>query len=434
MLSKTDNELLTQVGSGTPMGEVFRRFWLPALLSTELSQPDGPPLRFRLLGEDLVSFRDTNGRVGIIDSACPHRRASLFFGRNEECGLRCVYHGWKFDVDGNCVDMPSEPAESNFKDKVKIKAYPAKEFGGCVWLYMGPQDLQPELPQMEWCRVPDTHRELSRWIQEANYMQGTEGEIDTAHTTYLHKRFDPYSNENPDRRGAETQVYGQRDGAPMLTVQDTDYGFVYGSRRNTGDKDYYWRVTQWMLPVYSITAGPRPGWPQGGRAYVPIDDEHTSVIQYYFSAGDDPITEHEREGLRISPTVEQVKYRMPNGAVLDTWRDIRNADNDYLIDRDAQKILSFTGIATARSQDEMVTDGMGAIADRTKEHLGTTDAAIIRARRLLLTLARDLQEGIEPYPASHGDLYRVRSIHTFSPEPDFGKFLEERREDAIARV
>ena len=138
MLSKADNELLTQVGSGTPMGEVFRRFWLPALLSTELSQPDCPPLRFRLLGEDLVAFRDTNGRVGIIDSACPHRRASLFFGRNEECGLRCVYHGWKFDVDGNCVDMPSEPAESNFKDKVKIKAYPAKEFGGCVWLYMGP--------------------------------------------------------------------------------------------------------------------------------------------------------------------------------------------------------------------------------------------------------------------------------------------------------
>jgi hypothetical protein len=189
-----------------------------------------------------------------------------------------------------------------------------------------------------------------------------------------------------------------------------------------------------MLPVYSITAGPRPGWPQGGRAYVPIDDDHTSVIQYYFSAGDDPITEHERDGLRISPTVEQVKYRMLDGAVLDTWRDIRNADNDYLIDREAQKTLSFTGIATARSQDEMVTDGMGAVADRTKEHLGTTDAAIIRARQLLLTLARDLQEGIEPYPASHGDLYRVRSIHTFSPEPDFGKFLEERREDAIAQV
>ncbi len=433
MLSREENDILTQVGPGTPMGEVFRRFWLPALLSNELPEPDGPPLRFRLLGEDLVAFRDTHGQVGVIDSACPHRLAHLFFGRNEESGLRCVYHGWKFDIKGNCVDMPSEPAESNFKDKVKIGAYPVKEFGGCVWLHMGPGDFQPELPQMEWCRLPDTHRELSRWIQDSNYMQGAEGEIDTAHTSFLHKRFDPNANENPDRRGAETQVYGQRDGAPVLTVEDTDYGFVYGSRRNTGEENYYWRVTQWMLPIYSITAGPRPGWPQGGRAYVPIDDEHTSVIQYYFSAGD-PITEQERVGLRISPTLEQVTYRMSDGALLDTWRDIRNADNDYMLDREAQKTVSFTGIFTARSQDEMVTDGMGAVADRTKEHLGTTDAAIIRARRMLLKLARDLQEGVEPYPALHGDVYRVRSIHTFSPQPDFHKFLEEHREDAIARV
>ena len=432
MLSREENDFLTQVGPGTPMGEVFRRFWLPALLSSELREPDCPPLRFRLLGEDLVAFRDTDGQVGVIDSACPHRRAHLFFGRNEECGLRCVYHGWKFDIKGNCVDMPSEPAESNFKDKVKIKAYPVKEFGGCVWLYMGPGGFQPEVPQMEWCRLPDTHRELSRWIQDSNYMQGAEGEIDTAHTTFLHKRFDPYANENPDRRGAETQVYGQRDGAPVLTVKEMDYGFVYGSRRNTGEGNYYWRVTQWMLPVYSITAGPRPGWPQGGRAYVPIDDEHTSVIQYYFSAGD-PITEQERVGLRISPTLEKVTHRMSNGALLDTWRDIRNADNDYMLDREAQKTVSFTGISSARSQDEMVTDGMGAVADRTKEHLGTTDAAIIRARRMLLKLARDLQEGVEPYPALHGDVYRVRSIHTFSPQPDFHKFLEEHREDAIAR-
>ena len=138
MLTREDNELLTRTGPGTPMGELFRRFWMPALLAEELSEPDCPPVRIKIMGEQLVAFRDTDGKVGVLDNYCSHRRASLFFGRNEECGLRCVYHGWKFDVNGDCVDMPSEPAESNFKEKVKIKAYPAREYGSCVWIYMGP--------------------------------------------------------------------------------------------------------------------------------------------------------------------------------------------------------------------------------------------------------------------------------------------------------
>src|SRR5215208_4993228 len=149
MLTREENELLTRIGPGTPMGELLRQYWVPALLSEELPEPDGVPVRVTLLGEELVAFRDSEGRVGLVDAHCPHRGASLFFGRNEECGIRCVYHGWKFDVAGNCVDMPSEPAESNFKHKVHARAYPAHERNGIIWAYMGPREVPPPLPDIE---------------------------------------------------------------------------------------------------------------------------------------------------------------------------------------------------------------------------------------------------------------------------------------------
>src|SRR5580765_1448418 len=189
MLSVKENDLLTKVGPGTPMGEFLRRFWLPALLSSELPQADGDPVRLRLLGEDLVAFRDTNGQVGVVDAFCPHRRAPLFFGRNEECGLRCVYHGWKFDTQGTCVDMPSEPADSNFKDKVRVKSYPAREFGDTIWVYMG-EGPSPPLPDMEWAVVPSSHRRVAMWMVECNWLQVLEGNVDTAHVSFLHSAFD----------------------------------------------------------------------------------------------------------------------------------------------------------------------------------------------------------------------------------------------------
>src|ERR687896_1709338 len=179
MLSQEDNETLTRVGPGTPMGNLLRRYWLPALLSTELPEADCPPVRVRLLGEDLVAFRDSAGKPGLFVQACPHRGASLFFGRNEEAGLRCVYHGWKFDVTGACVDMPSEPAESNFKSKVRIKAYPGREHAGIIWIYMGPPEKQPPLPEYEFTRLePHPDDKIFKWVQESNYAQGLEGNID----------------------------------------------------------------------------------------------------------------------------------------------------------------------------------------------------------------------------------------------------------------
>src|SRR2546421_3442729 len=188
MLSKEDNELLTRTGPGTPMGELFRRFWLPALLPSELPTPDCDPIRFRILGEDLIAWRDSNGQPGFVANNCPHRGASLFFGRNEENGLRCVYHGWKFAVDGTCVDMPNEPAESDFRGKVRAVAYPTVERGDVVWAYLGPTEYTPDLPELEWTRVPASHRYVTKRIQFSNYLQNVEGEVDSSHVSFLHSK------------------------------------------------------------------------------------------------------------------------------------------------------------------------------------------------------------------------------------------------------
>src|SRR6516162_8078788 len=178
MLSREDNELLCRVGRGTPMGELMRQYWMPAALSSELPERDGVPLRVRLLGEDLIAFRTTSGAVGLVRNSCPHRGASLFYGRNEETGLRCVYHGWKFDVAGRCVDMPNEPPESNFKDKVHAPAYPCREQNGIIWTYMGPRDNPPSLPELELATVPESYRWIRPSVRECNWLQALEGDID----------------------------------------------------------------------------------------------------------------------------------------------------------------------------------------------------------------------------------------------------------------
>ena len=187
MLAYDDNHLLTRTGPGTPMGLTLRRYWIPALLASELPEPDGAPVRVRLLGEDLIAFRDTLGRVALLDEYCPHRRASLFFGRNEDCGLRCVYHGWKFDVDGQCVDMMNEPPEREFAHKIRTTAYPLVELGGVLWAYLGPPALRPPLPAFAWTQAPATHRYASKVVQDCNWVQALEGGIDTSHVPILHR-------------------------------------------------------------------------------------------------------------------------------------------------------------------------------------------------------------------------------------------------------
>ena len=415
MLTKEQNELLTRVGPGTAMGNLFRRFWLPVMLPPELPNPDCPPVRIRVLGEDLIAFRDTSGAVGMVANACPHRGASLFFGRKEEGGLRCVYHGWKFDTTGACTDMPSEPAESNFKNKVRVLAYPAREYGGAIWVYMGPSDLQPELPQIEWTQVPDDHRFLKRWVHDVNYAQALEGDIDTAHVPFLHRNF----------QGQGSPLATGWLEAPSLHIKDTDYGFAYAGKRKARNADdgFNWRVTQFYLPSGSQIPG--ANYPLQGHCYIPIDDEHTNVLGYSFHPGR-PLTQDEvdrpAKGLATVP-------RIIDG----TFAPVCNRDNDYLMDRELQRTVNFTGIAGITEQDMAMTQSMGAVYDRSQEHLGTSDVAVIHFRRLLISLARDVEAGKNPHAAYDGAAYRVRSHDINSPIEDFESLLEAYREQLMAR-
>ncbi|HUZ77998.1 MAG TPA: Rieske 2Fe-2S domain-containing protein [Chloroflexota bacterium] len=421
MLSAAENELLTRTNAGTPMGELFRRFWLPALLPSELPAPDCDPIRFRILGEDLVAFRDSNGQVGFLAQNCPHRGASLFFGRNEECGLRCVYHGWKFDVSGACVDMPNEPAESNFKHKVQATAYPAAEFGGLIWIYMGPADKRPPLPDYQWCHQPEADKSTARkWLQDSNYAQGLEGNIDSAHVTFLHREF-----ANP------VFGIGVPYAAPEVTVaQETEFGFVYGARRPAPEGKYHWRVTTYVMPTFTEIGSPsRVG---GGLFVLPSDDEHSwwFTVNPPRSAAAPAIEARQRA---LSARMQAYANDPTTGLIPGTWRHMRNKDNDYLIDREMQRKVNYTGLPGNRPQDSAVTESMGTIYDRSREHLGTTDAAIILMRRYLMRLANDLSHGIEPPMLSAVAGFRAIPLEVVTTEADFnalwsahhGQFMEE---------
>jgi phthalate 4,5-dioxygenase oxygenase subunit len=401
MLSKEENELLTGVGQGTAMGGLLREYWLPALQSDELPGPDSEPLRVRLLGEDLIAFRDTNGRVGLLANNCPHRGASLFFGRNEESGLRCVYHGWKFDTSGACVDMPNEPAESDFKHKVQAAAYPTQERGGVVWAYMGPRSDPPPLPDLEWMVVPATHRVMSKTLRECNWVQALEGDIDTAHLYFLHSRLESDTNGIFHETGSG--VYHE-DRHPRLNLVRTDYGMMYGAQRNEPDGRHYWRISQFLMPFHTLfPPGGLAGVP--GHIWVPIDDHHTMVWFLIWNPFA-PIRDSDRALFGAHPSA----YLPSTSDALGQWRSAGNITNDYLIDRDVQRTKTFTGIPTIPLQDQAMTESMGAICDRTREHLGSTDAMVIQVRRRLLDAARAFTDDkISPPGVDNPEQYRVRT-------------------------
>ncbi len=378
-----------------------------------------------------MAYRDTNGKVGMVDAFCPHRRAPMFFGRNEECGLRCVYHGWKFDETGACVDMPSEPAESNFKDKVHIKAYPTYEVGGLVWVYMGPSDKMPSRPPMiEWTEVPPARRRILKWFHESNYLQGIEGDIDTAHIGFLHRDDRPDAPRFPrganglDPASEEALQRRQADRHPKLTVIETDYGMAYSGRRTTPAGNYYWRVTQWMLPSFSLI--PAVGQ-RGATAWVPVDDHH--CVRY--SIGLNPDADLNMTGAGgIAPGISQ-QFKLPDGTVIDTMIPHGTKENTYGLNRAMQKAGHYSGIDGIPMQDKAMIEGMGYICDRTEEHLGTSDLAVIATRRRLIRLAKELQEGHEPYAATHPEIYRVRPLDLLSSEPDMERLMEQHAQEAI---
>jgi nitrite reductase/ring-hydroxylating ferredoxin subunit len=388
MLSREDNDRLTRVGAGTPMGELMRRYWIPAGFAHAIEKPDSPPVRVKLMGERLVMFRDTQGRIGLLGEQCPHRTASLFFGRNEECGLRCVYHGWKFDVDGNCVDLPSEPRDYNLQARVKATAYPCVERGGVVWTYMGPPEHKPAFPDLEWTRLPASHCYATRHIQECNWLQGLEGGFDSSHLSFLHT----------GSAHTEMSVVPTR-----YEVVPTDFGFVAGSGRDMGDEGIFWTANVMLMPFHKIIAST----PAAAHIWAPIDDENTMLYSVDFSPRA-PLTE-----------AEMARSKAHNGIhtenIPGTDRAIQNRDNDYLIDRALQASgKSFTGMRGLGIQDCAIQESMGPIADRTQEHLGISDTAIARIRRLLLQTLKDHAAG-KPLPGMDPASWRVRSARFKAP-------------------
>jgi phthalate 4,5-dioxygenase len=421
MLSQEDNEILTRVGPGTPMGDMFRQYWIPAIRSDELPAPDGAPLRVKLLGEELIGFRTTSGAVGLIQNACPHRGASLFFGRNEEEGLRCVYHGWKFDVAGACVDMPSEPAESNFKSKVRAKAYRCIERNGIVWTYMGPREVPPSLPDLEGNMIEDYT--ISVLHRPNNWMQGIEGELDTIHAAFLHS--------SPNRqRTAEPGTFAYYTAKSLhgkFSVRETDHGTSYGMYREAEEDTYYWRIGHLLFPFFAMPPGASVlGEDPRFLAYVPMDDYNTLE----WGVG--------KRAPQVAAQSNLGREYIPNGTGWhDRFRIEQNLANDFKIDREAQKRGdSYTGIAGIRQQDMAMTETMGPIMDRSNEHLGTTDQMIIRTRRRYLAAAKALRDhGITPPGVDTPEAYRQRFGQAILPRNvDWWEATKEARERFEAPV
>jgi phenylpropionate dioxygenase-like ring-hydroxylating dioxygenase large terminal subunit len=418
MLTRDQNETLTRTGPGTPMGALFRRFWIPALVAREVPVADGPPVRVRLLGEDLIAFRDSENRVGLVEARCPHRGANLFFGRNEDCGIRCAYHGWKFDVDGNCLEIPTMPRDAagyeNLRERVKITAYPTREWGDYVWAFLGPPDKTPALPDMEFALVPPAHRFVTKKLQECNWAQAAEGGIDTAHFSFLHA---PVSR-NDDAigtltRGYAPQTMGQdqirwmlNDGAPRYTVEKHDAGLVLAGARHADGDDLYWRIAQYLLPSHGYAPGTARGETYHGQTWVPIDDENCWIYTYSWNP-ERPLSNQEREAYANGASI--------HAQVDETYVPLRHRGNDYLIDRDMQKTVNFSGIKGISEQDQAIQDSQGRIYDRAREYLGPTDLGVVRFRLLMLEAARDLAAGQEPQAAQLSAAYRVRSGAIVAP-------------------
>jgi len=402
MLTKEENDRLTRVGAGTPMGETMRRYWLPILMSWELPAPDCAPVRVRLLAEDLVAFRTTDGRIGLLDEFCPHRRTSLWLGRNEENGLRCVYHGWKYDVTGQCVDQMNEPRQ--FCEKIRTTAYPVCEMGGIVWAYMGPPERQPAPPKFELTEVPETHRAVSRVWQSCNWLQALEGGIDTSHFTILHRAL----KTNPLQPGIEVDGPGVRGGAPTLEVDVTDYGYRYFGIRPLGADQNYVRGYHFVMPFTQLRPPSLEVEQVHGHFWVPIDDENCMVWNFYYSFGAEPVQDRSGDsgngyGTHVDPKND--------------FRPVRNRANGWLIDRKMQKTETFTGIDGINQQDRAVQESMGPIVDRTRETLGPADRAVVATRRLLLEAVDTVERGGDPR-GTGPEYYEARAAEAVLPRQD----------------
>ena len=406
MLSKEENELLERVGPGQAMGEVFRRFWIPAVLSEEIPAPDSPPVRVRLLGENLVAFRDSNGKVGIFDAYCPHRNAPLFFGRNEEAGLRCIYHGWKFDVSGQCVDMPNCLEGESFKDRVNVKAYPTFEGGNMIWVYMGPAERVPPKPGFEWLDLPSDHVYVTKYYVQCNYLQTLENEFDIGHSSFLHSTLNPSSSQSFAIMGRNPLV---RPGRIANTeVYDTPYGSAAGRRTDDGRLAL---SAHFMMPSFSSAGAVSAPNTNPLNLKLPVDDENTVFFRMKWSP--EPLKPE------VLNTYLYGKHEFPE-RIPGTYVTKANKSNDYLQDRALQRNFNYSGMNPYPVQDfAMVEDQRGPVADRSRETLVSSDTYIIHMRRKLLEACRRVMAGEDLDQPWHPEAFTgIRNFRILTEEEE----------------
>ena len=426
-MKEQDSVDLTRVGPGTVMGEFMRQYWMPAALSSEV-QSDGDPVRLMIMGEKLVAFRDSEGRVGILDHRCPHRCASLFMGRNEESGLRCVYHGWKFDVNGRCLDMPNAPPNRDFKEKVHAKAYRTAERNGLVWIYMGAQqDAPPELPNIE----ANLHGECEIWClqRECNWLQALEGDIDTSHVGFLHVGSLKPDDLPPDHPMRPTVL----NRAPEYEVKGTEWGTMYGGYRPNDDGQTSWRVAHFMFPFWTQTPNGQFASRSIARAWVPMDDTHSMLFDITYGV-DEGNPAYISTRLNGEPLFEKFEYAPPTTDWYGRWRCKDDVRNDWGIDRHSQRTgLHFTGIGNITIQDQAVTESMGGITDHAFENLAPSDQMIARTRRALLLAARAWKEQTAAPPgADKADVYYGARAGSFLAESTLT--LQQAYEDQLRKA
>ncbi len=424
MLTTVQNDLLTLTGPDTDMGRVFRSYWQPVLLSSEIDA-EGAPKRVKILGEDFVAFRNGRGEVGVVEPNCPHRGAHLFFGRNEQEGLRCVYHGWQFDVGGRCIDVPTvdvKVAES-IKPRAALRALHVAESCGIVWVHFG--DGAGDVPHLDFMDLPEVHYFVSKKLQECNWAQAVEGGIDTAHFSYLHANI-----EDGERAGLmpatgvdEPPELGRyrwmiEDSRPRFSVLEHEAGLVMCASRNADNDQLYWRLTQFMMPNHSMAPNSFPGDNHVGNTWVPIDDRSCWIYCYAYNP-ERPLSDQERHafesGFGIFSEVD------------DEFVPVRNRGNDYLIDRNLQRNGNFTGITGISEQDAAIADSQGFIADRTRELLGQTDLGVVRFRQLMFEAVDEVRKGRSPRGAESPSAYRVRSGDAMSANPADALEVVQRR-------
>ncbi|MBO9514521.1 MAG: aromatic ring-hydroxylating dioxygenase subunit alpha [Variovorax sp.] len=419
-MNKDMSETLTRVGPGTRMGDLLRRYWVPAVMSSEIDEADGPQVRVQLLGEKLLAFRNTDGKACLISEFCSHRGVSLYFGRNEENGIRCAYHGVKFDGDGKCVDVPSSPQSCA---RMHIKGYPCIERGGIVWAYMGPEGQQPSLPEVEWATLPPERVFVSKRLQYSSYLQAMEGGIDTAHVSYVHS-FEV--DGDPMHQGVKALDYIKADGNVVFEIEKQTFGLSLCGRRNGEPDSYYWRITQWLFPWFTLIA-PFGDHALGGHIWVPIDDENCWAWSINWRP-DRALGAEERAAMQAGKGVH-VDYEAPGSFV-----PRANRSNDYLMDRVAQREKrAYSGIFGFAAQDYSLQESMGPIQDHEAERLLPTDKGIVMARRMLHEAALGLEKGEAP-PALDGSEQRVRPAGVLLPkDQDPLAWMRENLADATTK-